>query len=222
MVNKIVIPGFLILILLISCDRRKAKTIPEVQIKPQKIVESDSIRAANFYERFNIQNESKNSQIFIDSLLFSFDSLQIRYWNIESLYRGRQLFIISNCNAVWTGFYYELQAEEKYISGEGTKEYLQGPEPQIIKLKKGVKPKCGWTKFVDSLIAFNIKGLPDMSEIPDMKVTWTDGGSNVIEVRSKEKFRFYKYYRPQRFVEKFEEARNLESIKSLFYRQLVN
>lgn len=212
---------FIILPILTSCAGKKEKNIPTVAITKKEPLESDTTRAVNFYDFFYVKNEPKDSPAKIDSLFYSFDSLQIRYWITGGLYRTRQLVIISNTHPGWTGTYYQLQAEKKYISGMGSNEYLHGPEPQLILQNRKVSPKCGWKLFIDSLVSLNIKGLPDRSQIPEMKVSWTDGYENVVEVRSKDLFRFYSYPEPHQFVKKFEQARKMDSIGNLIYRQLI-
>jgi hypothetical protein len=219
---------FLILVFLYlsSCEtkqssERKLPSTSQGKKTIDTLLNKDLTRAKEFYQHFIIQSSQHLDNEIIDTLNYQFDSLQIRLWLSGGLFYQRQLYIIKRQNASWTGIYYELKAENRYVTGDSTLDYLHGPIPFEVSKKKIVKPKMGWTKFVDTLISLNIKTLPDMNEVPSMKTTRTDSRSGSIEFSSKGDFRFYSYFDSHMLADRFWQARNFEEISYLFYNQLL-
>jgi hypothetical protein len=211
--------------MLSSCSSDQNDKMKKGKSGIPKIVESkidnDSSRAQVFYSRFYIQNKNINVRQKIDSIVYSFDSIQIKFWYLQGLHPSRNLFIVQNKNSKWAGFYYELEPEYKYVNGDSTREYLLGPMPMNVRKIKRVMPKNGWKKFIDSLFKLNIMTLPDMSQIPKMEITWTDSQSLIVEICTKDHFRFFHYAEPHRFEEKFWQADNMSRIQNLFYSELL-
>jgi hypothetical protein len=224
MIKVTLITGLLFL-LFSSCDLKqhsveKEKVISTLAKTTDTVLEADLKRATSFYNNFIIKNNQLVGQVKIDSLNHQYDSLQIRLWIIGGLYPSRQLYIIKTSNSIWTGLYYEMEPDSNYITGRGSNEFLKGPAPYEITKTKKIKPKCGWTKFVDSLISLNILTLPDMEEIPEMKPTGTDAGNGIIEISSKSNFRFYGYFDAIQLADKFWQADKMAKIESLFFKEL--
>jgi hypothetical protein len=114
-----------------------------------------------------------------------------------------------------------MEAEYKYATGDSSLDYLHGPMPMEIKKMKKITPNSGWAKFVDSLMALSIMTLPDMYEIPGMKIPWTDAQGVMVQVSTKDHFRFYHYTEPFHFAPKFWQADKMARIQSLFYAEFL-
>jgi hypothetical protein len=216
-----------LLFLFYSCDTKQNTKQQEnknilTNNTTDSIPESDLRRAQKFYDHILIKNSKQAKQINLNSINYHFDSLQIRLWNIAGLFPNNELYLITKTNSIWSGTYYDLQADKNYITGSGSGELLKGPLPLEIHKSKSIKPKLGWAKFIDSLISLNIMTLPDMSEVPNMKVEWTHSSNIIIEVSTKDNYRFYRYSSPNQFAARFWQARKVLGIESLFYTEFFN
>lgn len=214
----------ILLLVLYSCDPKKGDVQQEnktdsVNNRMDMVEETDLSRAKNFYNHIFIRNIKGTKLEFIDSLHDHFDSLQIRLWNIGGLSPGHELYLVTKIKSKWTGTYFDLQPDTNYISGKGTREFLTGPIPLDIQQSKAIQPKIGWIKFIDSLITLQVMTLPDMEEVPGMKVKWTDSPYMIIEFSTKDKYRFYEYSSPDLYMDSFWQAGKAVKIQSLFYTQ---
>jgi hypothetical protein len=199
-----------------SVDKKQNSLLP-ITKPSDTIIETDLSRATEYYKSFYISKNWPMGQEKIDSLVSSYDSLQIRLWELGGLYPNSKLYIITKKNSIWNGFYYEMEAENKYATGDSSVKYLKGPIPLEVKNVKRIFPKSGWVKFIDSLLTLNIITLPDMDEIAGMKIPWTDANGTIVEVATKDNFRFYSYSEPLHFADSFWQARKMANIQSLFY-----
>jgi hypothetical protein len=190
-------------------------------IQPQAdSVNSELVKAKKLYDRFYIENIKSFEESNPDSLIYRYDSLQIRFWRIGGFYTYRMLYVIKTTNSVWAGHYYFMEPDSLYSNGIGSKEFLNGPEPLHITKRKEVRPKSGWKNFIDSLTAFNLMTLPDMDKVPDLKTTWLHSTSHIIEIAGKNFYRIYKYEDPQEFEDKFWQAEKMARISGLFLTEL--
>jgi hypothetical protein len=157
--------------------------------------------------------QSKVKQLGLDSLENGFDSLQIRIWYDYSILPQRKLLIIKNLDSKWIGSLYTMLVPIDSINEENT--ILNKPE--TIKLDKidDVKPKNGWADFVNSILDLGIISLPDMEKLPGIKDTWEDGVNYSVEISVKGNYRFYNYHLPEKFQNKYWQARNMIAILDL-------
>jgi hypothetical protein len=65
------------------------------------------------------------------------------------------------------------------------------------------------------LFALQITTLPHMSDIPGLRDGWTDGVSYNVEVATKDQYRFYGYHLPDKFQDKYWQAKNMVDILNL-------
>jgi len=63
--------------------------------------------------------------------------------------------------------------------------------------------------------------LPDMDSIPGLKDNWTDGVTYNVEVATKKQYRFYSYHLPDKFKDKFWQAKNITLILNLISREQI-
>lgn len=201
-----------------SVDKKQNSPLPIFK-SSDTIIETDLSRATEYYKSFYISRNWPIGQEKIDSLVSSFDSLQIRLWELGGLYPSSKLYIITKKNSKWSGFCYQMEAENKYATGDSSVKYLKGPMQLEVKNAKRIFPKSGWVKFVDSLLNLNIMTLPDMAEIEGMKIPWTDANGTIVEVATNENFRFYSYSEPLHFADSFWQARKMAKIQSLFFTE---
>lgn len=223
--KRILIPILLFLSLL-SCnskqksgnEQRKAEQVNQ-QIDTS--ISKDFVRAINFYKSISNNANGWAKEVKFNPVATHFDSLQICLWNIGGLYPSHDLYTITKVNSIWKGTHYHMEPDSNYISGRGSNEFLKGPLPLKILHAKSITPKLGWTKFIDSLIYLNILTLPDMNDLPQMKIQGTDSPSIIIEVSRGHTYRFYRYFGSGLLADSFWQARKAASIQSLFYTEFM-
>lgn len=140
-------------------------------------------------------------QAGLDSLEKGYDSLQIRIWGGHSQLLEFYLLIISKREKKWHG---------KLI----TLEYTIDPKSGVYQFKnkrsKTVSPKSGWEVFVKRLFDFQVTSLPDMSELG--YESGEDGSSYMVEVATNKSYRFYSYWSPAEYQNKYPAAKSMYSI----------
>ena len=152
--------------------------------------------------------KAKQSQLGLDSIENGFENLQIRVWYDFALVRERKLVVIKNEGANWSATVYYLQVD------------WDGKTETILKKKiKQVKPKSGWTVFSKKLLDLQILTLPNQRDIKGYSLG-TDGRTYNIEVATKNQYRFYGYWEPQEYQNKFWQAKNMSDILKLFETDL--
>lgn len=160
-----------------------------------------------FYEL----KKQKEKQLKLDSLESGFDSLQIRIWYDYALLINRELIIIQRTKGKWTADRYEMVVD--WDSFKNT---------ETIKTNKikSVIPKSGWDNFINELLSLKIMTLPNMDDIQGLVDNWNDGVTYNIEVATKKEYRFYGYHLPDKFEDKFWQAKNMTRILSLISTEL--
>jgi hypothetical protein len=154
--------------------------------------------------------QQKGKQLSLQSLESGFDSLQIRIWYDYSLFTQRDLLIISRTNSSWTAFIYNLTvAWDSFTDTEKIK----------TKKYKGVIPKNGWDNLINKLIQLKITTLPNMDDIPGLMDGWTDEISYNVEVSTTKMYRFYGYHLPDKFQDKYWQAKNMVDILRLIEKE---
>lgn len=154
--------------------------------------------------------QQKVKQLKIDTLQSGYDSLQIRIWYDYSLMTLRKLLIIKRTNSAWTATAYTM-----------TVDWDASNLTEKVKTKnvETLNPKNGWNSFLNKLFALQITTLPNMDNIPGLEDGWTDGISYNIEVATKKQYRFYGYHLPDKFQDKYWQAKNMVDILKLVETQ---
>lgn len=152
--------------------------------------------------------KAKQRQLGLDSLENGFDNLQVRVWYDFALVRERKLVVITNRDAVWTAVVYDLQ-----VDWDGQTETI------LSKNVKQVTPKSGWVTFSKRLLELKIVTLPNQDVIEGY-YQGTDGETYNVEVASKNRYRFYGYWAPGLYRDKFWQAKNMTEILNLFETEL--
>jgi hypothetical protein len=150
--------------------------------------------------------QQKVKQLKIDTLQSGYDSLQIRIWYDYSLMSLRKLLIIKRTNATWTATAYTL-----------TVDWDASNLTEKVKTQKAetLNPKNGWDSFLNKLFALQIMTHPNMDNISGLEDGWTDGISYNVEVATKKQYRFYGYHLPDKFQDKYWQAKNMVDILKL-------
>jgi hypothetical protein len=84
---------------------------------------------------------------------------------------------------------------------------------------KQVTPKSGWAAFSRQLLNLKVLTLPNQFDIPNYG-GGNDGRTYNVEVATKNQYRFYGYWEPQEYRDKFWQAKNMADILSLFEQEL--
>ena len=152
--------------------------------------------------------KTKQKQLGLDSIENGFDNLQIRVWYDFALVRERKLVVITNKDTNWTATVYDLQVD------------WDGKTETILSQKvKQVTPKSGWASFSKELLALKILTLPDQDDVKGY-YGGTDGETYNVELATKNQYRFYGYWTPQLYQDKFWQAKNMVAILELFETEL--
>jgi hypothetical protein len=152
--------------------------------------------------------KTKQKQLGLDSLESGFDNLQIRIWYDYSLVKERKLVIITNKNSSWSATVYNLQ-----VNWDGQTETI------LSKEVRNVIPKSGWSDFSKKLLSFKVLTLPNMYDIQGYG-GGDDGRTYNVEVATKNQYRFYGYWKPQQYQDKFCQAKNMAEILKLLEQEL--
>ncbi len=152
--------------------------------------------------------KAKQKQLDLDTLENGFNNLEIRVWYDFSLVRDRKLVVIINKGTNWTATIYNL-----IVNWDGQTETI------ISKNIKQVTPKSGWTNFSKRLMDLKILTLPNQLEIPGYG-GGMDGRMYNVEIATKNQYRFYGYWEPQEYKDKFWQAKNMDDILTLFKTEL--
>jgi hypothetical protein len=152
--------------------------------------------------------KTKQKQLGLDSIENGFDNLQIRVWYDFALFRERKLVVITNKDTTWTATIYDLQ-----VDWDGKTETI------LSKKVRQVIPKSGWTSFSNKLLDLNILTLPNQDDVKGYSGGF-DGRTYNIEIATKNQYRFYGYWEPQEYQDKFWQAKNMADILKLFETEL--
>ena len=152
--------------------------------------------------------KAKQKQLGLDSLENGFDNLQIRLWYDFALVRERRLVVITNKDTSWTATVYYLQ-----VDWDGKTETI------LSKKIKQVTPKSGWATFSKKLLKLKIVTLPNQDNVKGYGGGF-DGRTYNVEVATKNQYRFYGYWEPQEYQNKFWQANNMSEILKLFETEL--
>jgi hypothetical protein len=150
--------------------------------------------------------KQKEKQLQLDSLESGFNSLQIRIWHDYSLVTKRELIIIKKVKDQWTGKYYDMKVDWDAFKDTET---ITSSKSELI------APNSGWNNFTKKLFELNIKTLPNMADIPGLINDWDDGSTYNIEIATKNQYRFYSYHEPDKFEDKYWQAKKMVEILNL-------
>jgi hypothetical protein len=198
---------------LLSCNSQnnpailKYSEIDTLTSFKKEIPTDENGRADLFYEL----KKQKEKQLKLDSLESGFDSMQIRIWYDYELLVNKELIVIKRKDGKWSADDYEMVVDWDAFK-----------DTETIKTKKmkSLVPKSGWDNFINDLLSLKIKSLPNMKDIPGLQDNWDDGVTYNVEIATKKQYRFYSYHMPDKFGDKFWQAKNMTDILSLISTQL--
>lgn len=157
---------------------------------------------------FYLLAKDKQTQLGLDIIENGFNNLQIRVWYDYSRVIERKLVIITNKDSAWTATVYNLK-----VNWDGETETI------ISKQVRQVTPKSGWVNFAEKLMNLKIVTLPTMNSISGYE-GGKDGKMFNVEIASKNQYRFYSYWEPQVYQDKFWQAKNIAELLDLFRTEL--
>ena len=146
--------------------------------------------------------KQKSEQLELDDLTKGYDSLQIRIWYDYSLINHRELIVFKYHNSKWWGYHYNLEVNWNSSNLSETIEKFD---------KEFIFPKTDWENFIAELLKKKILELPNMDDIKGLEDYWTDGITYNVEIGTKDKYRFYSYHLPNKFLN-FWQAKNMMEI----------
>ncbi len=152
----------------------------------------------------------RQNQLGLDSLENGFHDLQIRVWYDFALVKEGKLIVITNKDTNWTAIIYVWQ-----IDRNGTTETM------VSKKIQQVVPKSGWPIFSKKLLDLQIVTLPTQDDVEGYSAG-DDGRTYNVEVATKNQYRFYSYWEPQKNKNQFWQAKNMTEILNLLETELNN
>jgi hypothetical protein len=154
--------------------------------------------------------KDRQQQLGLDSLENGSHDLQIRVWYNFSSVKDRKLVIITNKDNNWTAAVYDFQVDR---TGE--------TETMLSKKIRQASPKSGWQAFSKKLLDLKTLMLPNQDDVEGYSAG--DGGTTYsVEVATKKQYRFYNYWQPQEYQNRFWQAKNMTEMLQLFETELGN
>jgi hypothetical protein len=91
----------------------------------------------------------------------------------------------------------------------------------VVKEIKGkkIQPKSDWNNLTNKLTDLKIYDLPEMNSIPGLDDGWFDGSSYLVEIGVGSSCKHYRYHLPQKFQDKFWQAKNMVDILELMEQE---
>lgn len=174
----------------------------------KKTVEIPLNKKGNFVLGYNL-TKKYNKILGLPPLEEGYDSLQLRIWCTYGNLKKTHLILISNNDGKWNGTLYRLLINRKADSD--TSYFLEKEE------KRKVTPKSGWEQLTNNMNELKITVLPSYEYLPGYGIG-VDGEFYMIEIATRNKYRFYDYFDPQNEAKDFKEAAALEKfLKILEY-----
>lgn len=150
----------------------------------------------------------------LESLEKGFDSIQIRIQYGGPMI-GDRLVILSNKDNKWNAEISKLGSRPNPdYKGEAMTNYWEGFIPtRTIEIKT---PKSGWEQFISELFKLKILSIEDESKIEGYKFgVVNDGCGVIIEIATKNVYRWYEMEQPDYFYYDLWQAKNLSRILRL-------
>lgn len=146
------------------------------------------------------------------------DSIVIRVWPWEAFEPWSKMFEFRLDTNGWKGFHY---CSYSYPNQNGIIARHYGYENlgDSVFLVKHITPKCGWKRFYDSIMFFQLRTLPTQSLIRNFEYKEIlDGDAVAFEIATKNSYRWIHYSNPSSYS--YKECKLIEELIGMFIRQL--
>jgi len=199
------------LIFIISCSNHKTN-LKSIQSDTSKFKLYDSSDVILYEMILDYSKELK-----IENLKNGYDSLQIRIWYDYSIYPERKVVILKYNNSVWTATLYKMKLDTDIDNYRDTLKTLK----QFISVEKeDLIPKNNWSSFINKLLTLKILNLPIVDELKGCTSEVDDGVEYLVEVASRNKYRFYTFANPETVKNDCWQAQNMIEILNLIDNEL--
>ena len=190
--------------------------------------EKASVTKFDFYPPFSdstfnkndfIEWRMRNIRLFNLPALFSGvnDSIVIRFWPWEAFEFWSNMFEFRLDSNGWKGYHY---CSYSFPKRNGRIFHISGHEKlgDSVFVVKQFIPKCGWDKFYDSLVFFQLRTLPTQALIKNFKFRGIMDGDGVeFEIATKNSYRCIGYDNPSSYS--YKECQQIEELIYMFRRQ---
>lgn len=147
----------------------------------------------NFVFLFNVVKKY-NKLLDLPSLETGYDSLELRIWCNYGNLKKTHLIIVSNQAGKWDGTLFRLLIDKK----NDTSYFLEK------KKKLKLIPKSGWGEMIKAMNELRIPELKSYENLP--YGIGVDGQYYMVEIATKNNYRFYDYFDPQEAPKNYSEA----------------
>lgn len=152
----------------------------------------------------------------LSSLEKGFDSIQIRI-NYACVMGDEMLVILTNKHNKWSAEISKLTYHYNY-----TNEETGGVLDSMSRTIKYCTPESGWRNFINKLFELKILSIEDNYKIPGFYYAMpTDGCGIVIEIATKNVYRFYSYDNPDMYSGQYWQAKNVLDIVRFINKELA-
>ena len=197
--------------ILSNCNEEKA-AITQFEFYPN-IPDSAGEKARFIKERI----ESSRRYNLAELTNGTADSIVIRVWPWEAFEPWSTMFEFRLDTNGWKGFNY---CSYTFPNQDGAIVHYNGHGKlgDSVFLVKQIKPKCGWDKFYDSILFFQIRTLPTQSLIKnfDRKLI-LDGDAIAFEIATKNSYRGIFYSNPGSY--QYKECQLIDEFTGMLIRQ---
>jgi hypothetical protein len=188
--------------------------------------ENTSVSKFEFYPTAIIPNIDSFYKERIDTLTLIYnlnrlvtgtnDSLVIRFWPRYAFRPFESMFEFRLDSNSWRGHHY---CSYTVFTGESF-QYMKGHEylGDSVFVVKNITPKCGWNKFYDSILFFQLKTLPTQALIKNFNYkAFLDGYALDFEIANRNSYRWLHYSNPDSYS--YKECQLIDEFERMLIRQ---
>jgi hypothetical protein len=184
------------------CQKNKEKTSGKVILEIPKDKKGELVRE---YKTITAYTTLLN----LVSLEPGYDSLQLRIWCNYGLLKKSHMVLISNQNGKWQGKLFTLRIDIR----SDTLYYLEDRKEKNIEITASQ-----WMELIKKMNILKIPSLKSSEYLPKYR-SGVDTDYYMVEVATKNKYRFYDYEDPMGESKNFKEAENLEKFLTILEKE---
>ena len=187
----------------------KSPSVNSSQIEVTSYLPVDSKGDSAFYYKYI---KKVSGELAIESLDSGRDSIQIRFWFTCREREYRKIVVLKNDGKTWSARLIEYAAIHE---GRDSIRVLNGGGRQL-------QSRGDWNDLIDTIIKLKLVNVPNMDEVPGMKMTSLEGKFFGLEILTKNAHRFVEYSNLGYYLDKNEyPASNVAKAFQLIISQFV-
>lgn len=146
----------------------------------------------------------------LEDISNGYDSIQIRVLRPLKSHKKVQLIVMKKIKGnKWEGVAYNFR-----VTGSLDSNNIKVTDTA----RRFLQPQSGWNFFSTTILNLQITSLPDIDKINGYEIG-ADGDLFTFEIATKKYYRFYQYWEPKSFENKFWQAKNVVKIFELIDKE---